>query len=126
MCLLTKLTREELDQIAAFNRRVKAMQHVLLYGDYYRLRSPFEGNECAFMSVSEDQSEAVVTHVFAQAVPDVSKTLLRLRGLNPQWDYRDEDTGRVYGGDELMEHGIVIDRPWGDYKGEQFRLTRVE
>ena len=123
---LTKLTQEELEQIAAFNRRVKAMQNVLLYGDYYRLRSPFEGNECAFMSVSQDQSEAVVTHVFAQAVPDTVKTLLRLRGLNPRWDYRDEDTGRVYGGDELMEYGIVIDRPWGDYKGEQFHLTRVE
>ena len=123
---LTRLPQEELAQIAAFNGRVKALQTTLLYGDYYRLRSPFEGNECAFMSVSEDRCEAVVTHVTAQAPVNGRGGLLRLRGLNAQWDYRDEDSGAVYGGDELMEHGLPLKKPWGDYMGQQFHLVRVE
>ncbi len=122
---LTRLPQEELEQIAAFNRRVKALQPLLLYGDYYRLLSPFEGNECAFMSVSEDRGEAVVTHVTAQAQPFVQPGLLRLRGLNPDWDYRDEDSGRVYGGDELLYYGLPLKTAWGDYAGQQFHLMRV-
>ena len=123
---LTKLPQEELDQIAAFNRKVKVLQPLLLYGDYYRLRSPFEGNDCAFMSVSEDRKEAVVTHVTALAQPNTRGGLLRLRGLNPDWDYRDEDSGVVYGGDELMAYGLPLAKPWGDYAGQQFHLIRTE
>lgn len=122
---LLKLPDDELRQIASLNRRVKALQPLLLYGAFYRLKSPFEGNETAWMSVSEDRREAVVTHVFAQAQPNVRPSLLRLAGLDPSLDYREEKTGRVYGGDELMQHGIRIEKPWNDYRAQQFHLTAV-
>ena len=102
------------------------MQPTLLYGDYYRLRSPYAGNDAAWMSVSPDKREAVVTHVFAQAFPNQKDTLLRLRGLDPAARYRDEDSGAVYGGDELMYHGIPIKKPWNDYMAQQFRLLAVD
>lgn len=120
---LCKLPQEEIEQIAALNRRVKALQPTLLYGDFYRLRSPFEGNETAWMSVSPDRKQAVVTHVFAQAQPNDKPRLLRLRGLDPACSYREQDSGIVYGGDELMYHGIPLRSPWGDYCAEQFVLT---
>ena len=122
---LGKLPREELETIARLNERVKAMQTVLLYGTFYRLRSPFEGNECAFMSVSPDRREAVVTHVHALAQPNTKPALLRLAGLDPALDYRDEETGRVYGGDELMYHGIAPKLPLGDYTATQFHLLAL-
>ena len=123
---LTRLPQEELEQIAALNRRVRAMQRVLLYGTFYRLRSPFAGNECAWMSVSGDRREAVVTHVTALAQPNFKPSPLRLAGLDPALDYRDEETGRVYGGDELMYYGIVPRAPWGDYTATQVHLVAVE
>jgi len=122
---LGKLPPEELETIAQLNRRVKAMQAVLLYGTLYRLRSPFETNECAFMSVSPDRREAVVTHVHALAQPNTKPSLLRLAGLDPALDYRDEETGRVYGGDELMYHGIAPKLPLGDYTATQFHLLAL-
>ena len=123
---LTRLPAEELAEIKRFNARVRAMQPTLLYGDYYRLRSPYAGNDAAWMSVSPDKREAVVTHVFAQAFPNQKDTLLRLRGLDPAARYRDEDSGAVYGGDELMYHGIPIKKPWNDYMAQQFRLLAVD
>ena len=123
---LTRLPEEELSAIKAYNARVRAMQPTLLYGDYYRLRSPYAGNDAAWMSVSPDRREAVVTHVFAQAFPNQKDTLLPLRGLDPDANYRDEDSGIVYGGDELMYHGIPLRKPWGDYMAQQFRLIAVE
>ena len=122
---LTRLPAEELEQIAALNRRVHAMQRVLLYGDFYRLRSPFTGNECAWMSVSADKREAVVTHVTALAQPNFKPSPLRLAGLDPALDYRDEETGRIWGGDELMHYGFVPNAPWGDYTATQLHLVAV-
>ena len=120
---LTKLPQEELDEIRALNRRVKAMQPLLLYGTFYRLRSPFTGSDAAWMSVSQDRSEAVVTYVLSLAEPNVQPKLLRLEGLDPDRRYRDEDSGAVYGGDELMYRGIPLKKPWGDFVAQQFHLT---
>ena len=120
---LTKLPQEELDEIRALNRRVKVMQPLLLYGTFYRLRSAFTGSDAAWMSVSQDRSEAIVTYVLSLAEPNVQPKLLRLEGLDPDRSYRDEDSGAVYGGDELMYRGIPLKKPWGDFVAQQFHLT---
>ena len=122
---LGKLPEAELAQIRELNTRVHSMQQLLLYGDFYRLRSPFSGNDCAWMSVSPDRREAVVTHVFALAQPNTKPRLLRLRGLDPALDYRDTDTGRVWGGDELLSRGLRLETPWNDYQAQQFHLVAL-
>lgn len=123
---LTKLPDEDISEIRAFNNRVREAQMTLLYGDLYRLRSPFGGNEAAWMSVSPDKREAVVTHVFAQATPNTKDSLMRLCGLDETLTYRDIDTGKLYGGDELMYYGIRVKAPWGDYMSQQWFLRAVE
>ena len=102
------------------------MQPLLLYDEFYRLCSPFEGSKTAFMSVSEDRREAVVTHVYGPAEPNRQPLLLPLRGLDAEKEYRDVESGRVYGGDELMTHGLTIPRAWGDYMATQFHLVAVD
>lgn len=123
---LTKLPDEDICMIRAFNKRVRETQMTLLYGDLYRLRSPIAGNEAAWMSVSPDKREAVVTHVFAQATPNTKDSLMRLCGLDETLTYRDIDTGKLYGGDELMYYGIRVKAPWGDYMSQQWFLRAVE
>ena len=78
------------------------------------------------MSVSEDKNEAIVTHVYGPAQPNMLPVLLPLRGLDPEKDYRDVESGRIYGGDELMSHGLTIPRTWGDYMATQFHLVAVK
>ena len=122
---IRKLTAPELEEIAKLNERVRAWQDVLLYGRFYRLRSPFLRDECAWMSVAQDGKRAVVTHVSSRAVPNQRPKLLKLEGLDPDASYRLEETGTVYGGDELMQRGIAVPAPWGDYMSRQFWLERV-
>ena len=121
----TKLSEEEKADIRRYNERVRAWQDVLLYGDFLRLKSPFDSGECAWMSVSPDREKAVVTHVFRDGAPNAMPGLLKLRGLDPDADYRDEDTGLVLGGDEMMLRGIPVPPARGDYSACQFFLRRV-
>ena len=123
---LCKLPDEEMDEIRAMNEKVHALQPLLLYGTFIRLLSPFEGNETAWMSVSEDKREALVTHVFDQRRPNEKPKLLKLRGLDPEKDYRIEESGAVWGGDELMQNGLPLKDPWNDYFAQQYHLIAVE
>ncbi|MBQ7887525.1 MAG: alpha-galactosidase, partial [Clostridia bacterium] len=123
---LTKLPRKEIEEIRVLNKRLREIQTVLLYGAYYRLLSPYEGNEAAWMSVTKDKREAVVTHVYAQAIPNMKDKLLRLTGLDPTLTYRDDVTGKTYGGDELMYYGIILKKPWGDYMSQQWHLVAID
>ncbi|MBQ8137509.1 MAG: GH36 C-terminal domain-containing protein, partial [Clostridia bacterium] len=52
--------------------------------------------------------------------------LLKLAGLDENADYRDEDTGLVFGGDELMRRGIPLPALHSDYDSAQFFLRKVE
>ena len=122
---LRKLSKEELDEVAALNVRVRAWQEVLLYGRFYRLRSPYGSEECAWISVAQDGSRAVATHVRAQTEPCLRPSLLRLAGLETEAAYRDTESGCIYGGDELMQRGIAIPAPWDNYQATQIWLERI-
>ena len=122
---LTKLPDEEIAQIRELNAKVRSVQELLLYGSFYRLLSPYTGNRTAWMSVSEDKREAVVTHVYTLGQPNPKDALLRLRSLDPDLDYVDVETGAVYGGDELMLYGVVVKKPHGDYTAQQFHFKAI-
>ena len=104
-------------------------------GDFYRLLSPFEGNETAWMVVSSDKTQAVAA--FYQRLNKVNASWLRLKldGLDANTKYEvscdmapvtsydakiaeayghktEEDSVKTYQayGDELMSAGIPIDQ----------------
>jgi alpha-galactosidase len=111
--------RAEIRDQVAFYREHRAL---LQFGRFVRLRSPFEGdgNETAWMSVSDDRRRAIVGFYRALNRPSPGASRLRLRGLDPALDYRvsvwpaaDDATARanavVRRGDELAAVGLVID-----------------
>jgi alpha-galactosidase len=71
-------------QVAFMKRHRELIQ---VTGDLYRLKSPFEGNECAWMVVAPDKSEAIA--LFCQRLNKVNGSWLRLRlaGLDPNVRY---------------------------------------
>lgn len=112
-------------------------------GDFYRLLSPFEGNETAWMVVSSDKTQAVAA--FYQRLNKVNASWLRLKldGLDANTKYEvscdmapvasydakiaeayghktEEDSVKTYQayGDELMSAGIPIDREELNKKAE--------
>ena len=102
------LTAEERAALRAQVAFANRTQQLRLYGALYRLLSPFEGNDTAWMTVSPDRSKALFTLVRALSQPNTPPPLVRLRGLDPARRYRVAETGEVYGGDELMRVGLCV------------------
>ena len=108
---LTDIERATLrDQVAFANET----QKVRLYGRLYWLQTPFDGNDAAWLSVSEDRREALFTLVRAMARPNAMPPLVRLAGLDPTRRYRVAETGEAFGGDELMRVGLCCPIENGD------------
>ena len=81
---------------------------VIHFGDLYRLISPSENPfRAAWEFVSEDKTEALLTSVVMRK-PEDRALFIKLKGLDPDKYYIDEDTDEVYSGALLMNAGLCI------------------
>ncbi|MED4905952.1 alpha-galactosidase [Parageobacillus thermoglucosidasius] len=119
---LTKLSEEEkaiVKQQVAFYKDIRSL---VQFGTFYRILSPFEGNETAWMFVSEDKSEAFVAYFRVLAEANAPLSFIRLKGLDPEKDYELIGSGEIYGGDELMYVGLNVPQRRGDFISVIWRL----
>lgn len=141
--LLSDAEIEKVKKQIAFMKEHREL--IQMDGDFYRLLSPFEGNETAWMIVSSDKTQAVAA--FYQRLNKVNASWLRLKldGLDANTKYEvscdmapvasydakiaeayghktEEDSVKTYQayGDELMSAGIPIDREELNKKGGDF------
>jgi alpha-galactosidase len=139
---LSPADRHEIaDQIAFYVGHRDLFQR----GRFIRLRSPFEGdgNETAWMTVSDDLRQAIVGFYQVLNRPAPGPDRIRLRGLDPGLNYRatvwpagDDTIARTNaltrGGDDLMQAGLVIDvdrheaAKRGDFWARLFVLDAVD
>ncbi len=105
----------------------KEIRHIVQFGDYYRILSPFEGNEAAWIFVTGDKTEAVAFYFKVLAEPNPPLRRIRLKGLDPAKDYRINGDDRIFAGDELMNAGINIPLPklLGDFQSVCWRMKAV-
>jgi alpha-galactosidase len=120
---LARCTEAELGEITRLVALHRRWQTLLATGNLYRLKSPFEGQESAWMIVSGDQAQALVFHTVILTEANAPLLRLRLRGLHADWRYRDADSGKIYGGDALMAHGWVF-KPGPDFSTTAWHLVR--
>lgn len=117
---LTALEADELEQIADQVRFYREHRSLFQFGRFVRLVSPFDGdgNETAWMVVSDDRSRAILGWYRGLNRPVPGPRRVRPRGLDPMTRYRitlwpepDDDAVLdgvdVRGGDELMEAGLI-------------------
>ncbi|GGI13037.1 alpha-galactosidase [Gottfriedia solisilvae] len=114
----------------------KRHQSLIQYGDFYRIASPFKGNETAWMIVSKERDEALVGWYKVLATPNPKKyQYLKLTGLEKNYLYYVEHFDRFFYGDELMYHGIPLPPEFngpnkkiakrkGDFQSEVFYLKQ--
>ena len=106
------------DQVAFY----KDHRELFQFGRFVRLRSPFEGdgNQTAWMVVSDDRRRAIVAWYRPLNRPNPQVDRLRLRGLEPGLDYRittwpavDDAVARANAltrhGDDLQANGLLFD-----------------
>ena len=103
---LNKLSHEEREQVRSQIAFMKEYREVIQFGDFYRLRSPFDGNFTAWMAVSPDKRTALVGwyRFFSEANSPFHR--VRLQGLDPDLCYT-VDSGQNHYGDELMRLGLI-------------------
>ena len=103
----------ELKNQIAFYKKIRGL---VQFGDLYRLKNPFEEDTAAWMYVSGDRKRAFAACFGTLAVPNAPLEFLRLGGLDAALEYRDFRTGKVYGGDELMNAGLPVPMAGGDFQ----------
>ncbi len=109
---VTKISAGEKTAIARQIARYREIRKTVLFGDLFRLRNARDietGTEspyAAWMYVSADRTEVVVTAVRLKPWPNQAAIILRLEGLDKDACYRSDFDDAVYGGDELMSIGI--------------------
>ncbi len=104
---LNRLTVEEQRMVREQIDFMKTYRHLLQFGTFYRLVSPFDGNITCWMTVSEDQTEAIVGWYRTLSHVNMPYTRVRLHGLNPDFYYEEQRTGISWFGDELMHIGLI-------------------
>ncbi len=118
---LNHTTQEEREtikkQVAFFKEHYDLIQR----GDYYRLSDPFAAPFTAWEQVSPDRREALVSLVSHANHAAAPFRTLRLKGLDPEAQYR-VNGGEVWPGDVLMTAGWPVPIPTGDYQSAQLYL----
>ena len=104
---LNKLTEEEIKEVKEQITFMKEYREVLQFGIFYRLKSPFEGNETVWMVTNEDRTLAIVGYYRVLNGVNQPYSRVRLQGLNPDMVYENVWNHTENYGDELMNYGLI-------------------
>lgn len=133
---LLKLGEEDKAEIRRQIAFMKEKRDLIQKGTFYRLKSPFEGNETAWMIVSEDQKKALVGYYRVMQPVNVGFKRLKLKGLKEDTCYKVSGYAYDCYGDELMQVGMILSDSasgvWkkgvndkGDFQAEMFEIVAV-
>ncbi|MGI5958321.1 MAG: alpha-galactosidase [Massiliimalia sp.] len=112
----TKLSDEDKAEVRTFVADYHKYNDLIREGDYYRYTNPNENVRYdSYAFIAKDKSEALVTYVKIMTEPHKFAHVIKLKGLDPAKNYRDEATGIVYPGDVLIHAGYRIPALHGDY-----------
>jgi len=122
---ITELNEKEMEAVKKQVNNYKEIRELVQFGDFYRLRSPFAGNFTAWSYLSQDQEEVLVGFYQVLATPNPKEETLKLKGLDPERDYEELNSGEIYGGDELMNFGIKVPYLKEDFSSRVWRFKAV-
>lgn len=126
---LNRLSTEEQEKIKEQISFYKQYREVIQKGKLYRLME--KGNQRAWMYVSEDGAQAVVSFVQVLNHANTVPKRLKLEGLDTEAYYEvrrvcpEDGDPVIRRGQALIQIGLALDRPDGDFYGEQWVVRRV-
>ena len=120
-------TEEEIKEVKEQITFMKKYREVLQFGTFYRLKSPFEGNETVWMGTNEDRTLAIVGYYRVLNGVNQPYSRVRLQGLNPDMVYENVWNHTENYGDELMNYGLITsDVTAGEVPGNVTPCTDFE
>ena len=124
---ITKLSDADRNQIPEQVATYHKYNDLVRTGDYYRMASYRETHtHDAYMVVSKDKKEALVTYVLVRRRANPRSRNIKLLGLDPKKTYRVEGEDRTYLGSTLMNAGLLFDEGWGDNQAQTRHIMEAE
>ena len=117
----TEDEKEEIKEQIIFYKKIR---EAVQFGTMYRLKSPFEGNISAWNFVSPDETTVILCIYNVLGCAAAKSEWIKLRGLDSDADYRIDGTDTIYGGDVLMNAG-VLRRYNHDFQSEIIVLKKI-
>ncbi len=103
---LNKISDEEFEEVKNQIAFMKEHRELLQFGTFYRLRSPFEKDQAAWIVVSKDKKKAIFGFYCMRSNVNQLPGFLKLAGLDADREYTMR--GEKYYGDELMNLGVTL------------------
>lgn len=120
------LTKEEREMVKQQTKTYQRIRKCLYNSDFYRIRSPFEGKDCAWSFVSKNKKQIFVMYVRILNGATNEFDWLKLKGLAEDKLYQDVNTKEIYTGSELMNVGILLPRHPYDFHGILYEFVQVK
>ncbi len=126
---LNLLSDEEQKEVTEQIVQYKQYRKLIHQGTFYRIESPFEQEDTAWIVVSEDKKEAIAVYFFNLHHANVGWLCFKLKGLDSDKQYvlslNDKEVSMS--GSELMYAGIPLDRnkegkKYGDFSSLLFYI----
>lgn len=105
---LNQISEEDQEKVKKQIQFMKEHRRFIQTGTFFRLLSPFEGNEAAWMIVSKDKRFAMVGYYRILQPVNIGYHRLYLQGLEKDVLYSIDGKAGEYYGDELMFAGMRI------------------
>ncbi|MFP4199311.1 MAG: alpha-galactosidase [Halanaerobium sp.] len=122
---ITQLNQDEMKAVKNQVNNYKKIRKLVQFGNFYRLRSPFEGNFTAWSYVADDKEEVLAGFYQILAAPNPKEQRLKLKGLDTESDYKELNSGEIYGGDELMNYGLKVPYLKEDFSSKVWRFKMI-
>ncbi len=104
---VSKLTQEDREKTVQQVKNYKRIADLILHGDLYRLRSPFNGNYFCVNVVSKDKTQAYVVGECFRGVPGAFSETIYLNGLADDKNYYIEELNVTASGASLKNAGVI-------------------
>ena len=122
---LNKVSDEEKEEVKAQVENYKKYWDLLHNGLYYRLTDADKSKGVAAWSfVARDKSETLVNIVTVESFCNAPVPFVRVKGLDVDATYVDEETGAEYSGQGLDQIGLPVPLKFGEYNAYQIHLVR--
>ena len=122
---LTKCSENERKEIALQIKEYKEQRKWIHSGHLNYCEVPNE-NYLAWSVNSKEAEKSILIIMQKLFDPRYSHGRIRMSGLNPEWDYKEHTTGKVYSGDELMEAGVSVPLIKEDFYTFSMYFSKIE
>ena len=115
---LSEYSAEDKEIFNGYSKNYREIEELNLKGDLFRLISPQTCSFYSYVKVSKKKDKALLTFLELNATGFVESMVLRLKGLDPDKAYKNNQTGQVLYGSTLLNVGVRI--------GDLFREKRSD